>query len=291
MIYDWLDKAIELYNKDFSYLKIGRELNIDRKLVSKVLKQHGYMPKYSFKNRNGVERTFDTWRKYKFNEHFFDIIDTEEKAYWLGFLYADGYVSSTNNTVELGLKESDKSHIEKFIASIDGDMPIRKKEKIIGDKIYVSYSVSITSSIFKNALINNGCVNNKSLVLKFPTKDIVPSELIHHFIRGYIDGDGCYYFGTNLYNGKNHSYKSHYISIDVAGTEDFLLGMIMSLKLHQNKLHTLHDYNDIPKKVSYSGKYAIDIINTIFKDANIYLDRKYERICNYLCRLGERLPR
>ena len=44
----------------------------------------------------------------------FEIIDTEEKAYWLGFLYADGSVSSTDNRIELGLAEKDLNHIEKF---------------------------------------------------------------------------------------------------------------------------------------------------------------------------------
>lgn len=56
--YQWIEKAIELYNKDFSYMRIGKELEVDRKKVAKELKSLGYSPKYSFKERNGVERKF-----------------------------------------------------------------------------------------------------------------------------------------------------------------------------------------------------------------------------------------
>lgn len=52
--------------------------------------------------------------KTKFNENIFDLIDTEEKAYWLGFIYADGYVSSSNNQFELSLQGSDVEHLNKF---------------------------------------------------------------------------------------------------------------------------------------------------------------------------------
>lgn len=44
----------------------------------------------------------------------FENIDTEEKAYWLGFLYADGCVGSKESKVELSLAEKDLRHMEKF---------------------------------------------------------------------------------------------------------------------------------------------------------------------------------
>lgn len=49
MLPEWFDKAIEMYNKDYSFLRIGKELNVDRKKVSKVLKENGFNAKYSFK--------------------------------------------------------------------------------------------------------------------------------------------------------------------------------------------------------------------------------------------------
>lgn len=42
---------------------------------------------------------------------YFENIDTEEKAYWLGFLYADGYVNANEDKIELCLAEKDFHHL------------------------------------------------------------------------------------------------------------------------------------------------------------------------------------
>ena len=63
---------------------------------------------------------------------YFDKINTEEKAYWLGFLYADGSISSKEDKIELGLAEKDLHHIEKF--------------KQTHDKIFLSRVLNIHNS-------------------------------------------------------------------------------------------------------------------------------------------------
>lgn len=98
------------------------------------------------------------------NRYIFENIDNEEKAYWLGFLYADGSVGSTDNRVELGLSEVDKNHIEKFkqFIGLDNKVSYRPKSK--------SYRYTFKDKIFKDILIRQGCVPNKSLILKFPVE-------------------------------------------------------------------------------------------------------------------------
>ncbi len=66
-------------------------------------------------------------RKYKLNESFFEIIDSEEKAYWLGFLMADGSVRAGQSqdgtghwNIRLSLATADKERIERFIEAIGG---------------------------------------------------------------------------------------------------------------------------------------------------------------------------
>lgn len=71
--------------------------------------------------------------KYNYNRRFFQNIDTEEKASWLGFIAADGNVASAMNTSRIELNIRDKDHLEKFRKSILGDMPIKEsiREKTI----------------------------------------------------------------------------------------------------------------------------------------------------------------
>lgn len=76
-----LKKAIDEYLslEQPSLTKIGAKYNLDRHVVSRRLKELGY-------------KVINHQNKVKFNNTVFDSIDTEEKAYWLGFIFADGYI-------------------------------------------------------------------------------------------------------------------------------------------------------------------------------------------------------
>lgn len=124
-------------------------------------------------------------RKYNLNENFFDVLN-EKSAYWLGFLYADGFVrmkDGKSGELKLKLKDTDKNHIEKFLKDINCDKPIKcgidNKSKFC--------SVTIYSNLLVNKLFDLGCVNNKTQKIRLPE---LTEELISHFIRGYFDGDG-----------------------------------------------------------------------------------------------------
>lgn len=286
--YEWLHEAIELYNQGKSFLAIGKQLGIDRKKISKVLNQNGYKTQYSFEERNGVHRKKQVWRKYHFNEDYFESIDTEEKAYWLGFLYADGYVNSQKTSFELRVKESDYLHLQKFIDCIEGDMPIRPTEKKVKDKTYLGWSMQANSKKFKDDLIKQGCTENKSLTIKFPTEEQVPKHLIHHFIRGYIDGDGTYVLKKNVYKGKKKTTISYGISVEIAGTQEFCEGYIKALNLHENKIHPLHSDTTVnSRRILYGGQYGLQIVHQLYDDATIYLDRKYQKIKQMFAVLGQ----
>ena len=265
---EWIDKAIELYKKDYSFLKIGRELGVDRKKVSRELNKLGYSAKYSFATTGGVERKYDVWRKYTFNENFFAEIDCEEKAYWLGFLYADGYVNANKTSVELSLQEKDKEHLEMFRESVGSNAPLSLHSKNLDGKEYKIYRITLNSLKFKTDLVNKGCVENKSHVLKFPSYDIVPKDMMRHFIRGYIDGDGCWY--------KNSGGR---LSLEVLGTEEFLVGMCNELDIHQNTIYNLRhkDKETITKRVGYHGLYAKKIFNKLYDNSKIFLKRKHSK--------------
>jgi len=250
----------DLYKTGLSCQKIANQLNVSESFINKKLKE-----------LNITKRSNSVYRKRSWNENFFNNIDTEEKAYWLGFLYADGCVHDKPNGQKLiTLCVKDKEVIEKFIKSIDGDFTVKKYNDV--------YGVYLTSKAMFNDLFKLGCVPRKSLILKFPS---IASNLINHFIRGYFDGDGTVF--TYARKGKLKKYKS--IGVGICGTEELL------------KILSSHAPINIPKKdkrklsnVWYSSlsgtKKSLAFYNYLYNNATIWLDRKKNKFENYFKERG-----
>lgn len=203
-------------------------------------------------------------KKYSFNENYFETIDSEEKAYWLGFLYADGYVMNDDKNkqyrVVLTLKENDKMHIELFKKCLDSNNPIRSVCEKLKDKECFSSQFYVYSKKMVDDLYKNGCVQNKSLVLKPP---IIMDNLTGHFIRGYFDGDGSIYYDKK---------RDRYI-FSILGTNELLTWICDKIGIEKHirnaKKNTLCKEMRVNKKDD-----LIKIYNYVFKDSNIYLNRK-----------------
>lgn len=194
-----------------------------------------------------------------YNENLFSKIDTEEKAYWLGFIFADGYVSDNNNfEISLGIK--DKSHLLKLSNLIS--------KNITEDSFRCR--LGIKNKKLVEDLNKYGVIPRKSLILKFPTN--INNLLISHFIRGYFDGDGCIYYGKS-------ELRSSSMSVTLLGT----LNMLQNIEKHSNiKVSYQHDKRHHQDCHSFRISKTIDIIKILdymYKDSTIYLDRKYEKYC------------
>lgn len=256
-----LEFSIE--HKDKTLMDITRIFGVDKSFVKRLVKKYG--------NRELIPIK-------EFNEDFFELINTEEKAYWLGFIYADGYVSIANNRtgiLGIGLAEIDYEHLVKFSNSIDLNKKfIVHKNVTLGDKIHRATQVSVPSYKIVTDLENKGCHQAKSLTLKFPNINQVPSDLIRHFLRGYFDGDGSVSYG-----GHNKS-KISYI-----GTENFLEGVIFCLEKELGDLGiiTIHTSNigisthDKTKYFNKTGINSVRIMKYLYENSTIYLDRKYKK--------------
>lgn len=195
----------------------------------------------------------------------FTVIDTEEKAYWLGFLCADGSVSTNEDKIELGLAEKDLDYLEKFkkFMNLPNKICYRASTK--------SYRFSFRSQNLKADLIKLGCVPQKSLILQFPSFEQVPKHLIRHFMRGYFDGDGWF----------SNTFKA--FEVGILGTQDFVENYINLLGLNKiNKIHNTKT-NTITKKYVSSAVEDVTIwLDFIYKDAKVYLNRKYEKYLDFL---------
>lgn len=261
----WYKKAEELYvEQKLPYYKIAKETGVCRKTVSYYLRKGGHKsnPKYVRK----VDPS--KLRKHTINENIFSSIDTEEKAYWLGFLYADGYISKLNNVIEVSLCEKDLAHLKKLKRFLETSVDIHKRIKKDKNKEYIGYRLSVSSSKIKEDLESLGCTNAKSSTLKFPKESQVPKSLQVHFIRGYFDGDGCITVA-----GRTSP------ALEILGTKEFLEGILNFF----NSSNTIHGFNHCHsvKRIQFFGEEANDILSKMYGNSNIYLDRKYELFKRY----------
>lgn len=132
------------------------------------------------------------------NRHYFHNIDNEYKAYWLGFIYADGWISKSKTGSELAIELSslDLKHLEKFKNCIgsNASIKIRNKHLIIANNKNFSDVETCKIRIYSNQMYNDlyihGVTNSKTYDSNYPK---VAENLFRHVLRGYFDGDGCIY--------------------------------------------------------------------------------------------------
>lgn len=223
-------------------------------------------------NRNTIYQRLDKVgindvQQFKFNHDFFEKIDNEEKAYWLGFFMADGCVSkSATDKAVLKLAIVDENHIKKWLRSLDSI----QKPCIFEDNGRRYIASTHYSTKMCDDLVKLGCTERKSLTLEFPK---LREDLIRHFIRGYLDGDGCIHFG-------NKNQKIWQIKVNLIGTKPFLKSIQKIIGVY-TKMRRIGN-----KKQNFSfnidgNKQAMRILDWLYQDATIYLDRKFERYINH----------
>lgn len=264
-----IDLALEEYlntpEEYRSLTKLGEKYGIKRQTLSKHLKSRGI----EVINYQNISRL---------NEFIFDIMDSEEKFYWLGFLYADGNISSTGNRLEVRLSSKDLEHLEKFRKFLNLTTEIRVG--VCNGNGFCH--LSVRNKHLWNTLNNLGCVPCKSLILTFPNKQLFNnnSTFLMAFIRGYVDGDGC--LCTYLSS-------SGYIrtELNVVGTESFVntVNKIFKNKGYiRNKSCT--NWSNKAFSLSFSDVPSRRIARLLYENATIYLERKYNKYLEF-CRLEE----
>ena len=216
-------------------------------------------------------------RKYELNEHYFDAIDTEEKAYWLGFLYADGYNNEKRHEIKIRLAIQDEDFLIKFRNTLfpNKDKPIyyyQKKDKNNKNKIAFC-EIVIDSKNISEKLKDYGCVQAKTFKLSFPKW--LDKKLYSHFIRGVFDGDGSICLSV-LKTGK------HKTMFSIIGYRPFMqeINNIIANNcgLNCNKLIDYKGKDERIATVAWTGcRQCIKIRDYLYKDATIFMQRKYDK--------------
>ena len=255
---------IEEYYKGSSFEDICTEFNISKRALPRILKENNINSK--LKNR------------YTLNETYFEKIDTEENAYWLGYLYADGYIGNDkiNNIV---LTSVDIEHMSLFAKAIDLSMKPRLNENaggFIGSKPQAV--VNFSNKKMCEDLRSYGLFTKKSLEIE--TLPDINSSLLNHFIRGYFDGDGSIFHVTKRQEKNGKEYKYIYPCACFIGTEKFLNEISKSINLNHRLRHSK------TKEMKYIEYNTLDSIfslyDYLYNNSNIYLERKHNKFIELL---------
>lgn len=259
-------EAKKLYENGFTLEEISQKLNVSRQSISKQLKKIGVKVLRANIMSN-------------LNETVFDDINTEEKAYWLGFLYADGNISSRNNYVRINLSSRDKEHMEKLKVFLNYERNVLDYKTKQGHNVS---RMSVSNEHLWKTLNNLGCTPHKSLTLKFPSNIFNErKDLVRHFLRGYFDGDGCL-----TYRDKDHKRPE----ICLISTVDFIREMETFIPLKPLKnIYLKHKKtnNTITGVWQKEGRTAFEFAKYLYENSTIFLDRKYAVYLEY-CRLYEK---
>ena len=243
----------------------AKVLNTSAKSIMRRMKEYG------------IE--YDKKILYSCDENFFDNLN-ENSLYWLGFLATDGNVYKHNYsyTISLKLAAKDSEILVKFKNDIKSQAPIhntitKPKSDKFKKKEYNGVQLTLTSEKIFNKLAEFNIVPNKTHTYTFPDQ-LKNHALVHHFIRGCIDGDGWYREHRN--NGKAYTTE---IRIGMCGTPIFVKEMYEIIKQKCNFDSGSYYERKFGKTADFeicSKKDANTLINYLYKDATIYLPRKYE---------------
>lgn len=257
-----------LINKNLTLKEIAVKLNVSYNTILR------YCKKYSLTSNTGSKGA----KKYNINENYFEVIDSEEKAYWLGFLAADGNLHASVkdkpiNRIQINLKKDDKYHLDKFQNAINSNYKIN--EKTINNSQIVQLKINCTKMC--NDLIANNITPKKSLIVTMP-KDI-PQYLIRHYIRGYFDGDGNI---KNFYDKNNR----HRYNFNIVGG----IAMLKQIQQHipcSTTIYKLKRINEIFSLETTKKDNMMIIYDYLYNNATIYLQRKKDIFDNLMSRLVE----
>ena len=244
----------ELYLQGKNTREIGEIYNLSKSHISRLFHEQSFI----------LRDQRQTSRKYQLDENFFDSIDTEEKAYFLGLLWADGTNVCKRNCVQIGLQERDKHILEKMVLAMNANSPLKRKKSTYpgGQDIY---SVSLFSEHMSMRLNDIGMVPNKSLILKFPT--CIPENLIRHFIRGVFDGDGYISHGGDY-------------TCEIMGTEDFCIELqnILSKIGIESKIYNTTLRKETSTRRLYIGKKenVRKFLSYIYDNSSVFMKRKHD---------------
>lgn len=210
-------------------------------------------------------------KRRQFDKHYFSQIDNNDKAYWLGFIYADGYI--VDHELGIELKSNDDYLLKGFSKELGDVHPVEYKDdhKLFNGYEYDTHSclIRVYSIDITNDLRKLNIVQNKTNSSVFPKCD----DYFYAFLKGFLDGDGCLYV-----DNRNHLMVSFTNS-----NEDFLEYINKTVKITLGITGSIYKETDKKYKLIYFRKNDVRLLlDTIYGcNTQNYLLRKYNIYMSY----------
>lgn len=266
----WSAKENEILKQHYEYAPINYILEMlpNRKWNS-ILQYGNNVLKLERKARDRIScdyRFFDQW--------------TEKSAYILGFIMADGYLAlkeegSVQNRLRITVAAKDVDILYKIAAALKykGTVSFLKHK----NHSEIECNISFQNRWLLHQVRDKGIpVRNKSYTATFP--DSIPTSMIRHFIRGIVDGDGFVSFYKRYNNIQDKYYD--FLNIGWCGTLDIVTKVRDLLPFDCSNNRVTKNCVSADYYCHIGSKKAFQICEWLYKDATIFLDRKYDAYVN-----------
>lgn len=242
------------------------------KSIRSLEKEYGYsVPTIirRLKDAGIHQREDEKGKRYTINESYFERIDSEDKAYFLGLLYADGYI--VGNTVGIDLQESDKQLLESFNKYLESNKSLKTYTSNI-ENAQKRVRLIITRKKLVEDLKKLGMTDRKTYTVCFPSTQQVPKQFQRDFIRGVFDGDGCITKGSMYYSSSITGNKCL-----LEGIEKVLIENTNIRKGYYTKRHKDKDDNILSMTFG-SNSYSSQLYYFLYKNSTVHLNRKFYKM-------------
>ena len=260
-----LMRAVKYYLDGMNSRAAARKARIGKETLRKYLRDKDLLRK---ENIIQADKMYD--------ESFFDQINTEEKAYWFGFIFADGSVRIAEDTysVAIEIQESDIDMLHLFNKSLHGNLIIKhRRRKNPTGSITKMCSLTIYSKHMAEALAAKGCKPNKTYEGEIMKHVIEGHELKMAFVRGYVDGDGFISKpGVNIFSIVVRSNKvANYLNrIIIEET-----GAIPTFHYEKGK-------NGDAYRLRITNQTEFEMfLSKLYENATIFMERKHKRYLSH----------
>lgn len=269
-----IDQILHLYCKEkYSISKLKTLFKLQFGDIKKILVDNGVTTRSQRESR----------KTYVYNEDYFSEIDTKDKAYWLGFIYADGFITKkTNGSPVFGMTLGEIEPLEKLNKYMSSNKPIGeyKKTGSYSDKS-IEYKLAFCSPKLVSDLEKWGVVENKTFKLKFP--EFLDLNLISHFIRGYFDGDGSVY----LHIQKTKDKEYIFLGSQFSGIRTFLTDLSKYINAESCVYKDNRKQTDCWNIRLNSNIRSLNLYHYLYKDCgDLFLSRKREKFENFIKERG-----